>query len=49
MAGLGYPGIERFLFPAGAAAAVAGAAGLLVVIRRTAPRHPHEPRSPVSW
>jgi hypothetical protein len=33
MAGLGYPGIERFLFPAGAAAAIAGAAGLLTVIR----------------
>ena len=33
MAGLGYPGIERFLFPAGAAAAVAGAAGLLTIIR----------------
>src|SRR6185503_488807 len=33
MAGLGYPGIERFLFPAGAAAAVAGAAGLVTIIR----------------
>ena len=39
MAGLGYPGIERFLFPAGAAAAVAGAAGLLTIIRAP-PRAP---------
>ena len=39
MAALGYPGIERFLFPAGAAAAIAGAAGLLVVIRAP-PRAP---------
>lgn len=34
MSGLGYAGLERFLFPAAAAAAVAGAAGLLVLARR---------------
>jgi hypothetical protein len=38
MAGLGYPGIERFLFPAGAAAAVAGAAGLVVAMRASPSR-----------
>ena len=33
MSVLGYAGIGRFLFPAAAAAAVAGAAGLLIVVR----------------
>jgi hypothetical protein len=42
MSALGYAGIERFLFPAAAAAAVAGAAGLVVLVRalpRGRPRH----------
>ena len=34
MSALGYAGIGRFLFPAAAAAGVAGAAGLMILVRR---------------
>lgn len=33
MSAVGYPGIERFLFPAAAAAGIAGAAGLTMLVR----------------
>jgi hypothetical protein len=37
MSALGYAGLARFLFPAAAAAAVAGAAGLVILARRVRP------------
>jgi hypothetical protein len=37
MSALGYAGLARFLFPAAAAAGVAGAAGLVIVARRVRP------------
>jgi hypothetical protein len=33
MSALGYPGIQRFLFPAAAAAVIAGASGLMMLVR----------------
>ena len=38
MSALGYPGIQRFLFPAAAAAGIAGAAGLTMLVRLPRPR-----------